>query len=46
VIERQMNGEVHSTYTRDGFTIRMIVPLTHERWPTRAVDAATRSEGA
>ena len=34
VIERQMNGEVHSAYTRDGFTIRMIVPLTHERWPT------------
>jgi PAS domain S-box-containing protein len=46
VIERQMNGEVHSAYTRDGFTIRMIVPLTHERWPTRAVDAATQSEGA
>jgi PAS domain S-box-containing protein len=46
VIERQMNGEVHSAYTRDGFTIRMIVPLTHERWPTRAMDAATRSEDA
>ena len=46
VIERQMNGEVHSTYTRDGFTIRMIVPLTHERWPIRAMDAATGSEGA
>jgi PAS domain S-box-containing protein len=44
VIERQMNGEVHSTYTRDGFSIRMIVPLTHERWPTRAMDAATRQE--
>jgi PAS domain S-box-containing protein len=46
VIERQLNGEVHSAYTRDGFTIRMVVPLTHERWPTRAVDAATRSESA
>ena len=46
VIERQMNGEVRSAYTRDGFTIRMIVPLTHERWPTRAVDAATQSESA
>jgi PAS domain S-box-containing protein len=46
VIERQMNGEVHSTYTRDGFSIRMIVPLTHERWPTRAMDAATQSETA
>jgi PAS domain S-box-containing protein len=46
VIERQMNGEVHSTYTRDGFATRMIVPLTHERWPTRAMDTATRSESA
>ncbi|MGO9045619.1 MAG: PAS domain-containing protein [Xanthobacteraceae bacterium] len=46
VIERQMNGEVHSTFRRDGFSIRMVVPLTHERWPTRAVDAATQSESA
>jgi PAS domain S-box-containing protein len=42
VIERQMNGEVHSAYTRGGFSIRMIVPLTHERWPTRAMDTATQ----
>jgi len=41
VIERQMNGEVHASYTRDGFSIRLIVPLTHERWPTQAVDTAT-----
>jgi PAS domain S-box-containing protein len=46
VIERQMNGEVHSAYTRDGFSIRMIIPLTHERWPTRAMDTATQSESA
>jgi PAS domain S-box-containing protein len=46
VIERQMNGEVHSSYTRDGFSIRMIVPLTHERWPTRAIDTATQPENA
>lgn len=46
VIERQLNGEVHTTYAREGFFIRMIVPLTHERWPTRAVDAATQSESA
>jgi PAS domain S-box-containing protein len=46
VIERQMNGEVHTSYTRDGFSIRMIVPLTHERWPNEAVDAATQSESA
>ncbi len=35
VIERQMNGEVHSSYTREGFSTRLIVPLTHERWPTQ-----------
>jgi PAS domain S-box-containing protein len=46
VIERQMNGEVHPSYTRDGFSMRMIVPLTHERWPTKAVDAATGSDSA
>ena len=46
VIERQMSGEVQPSYTRDGFSIRMIVPLTHERWPTEAVDVATQSESA
>jgi PAS domain S-box-containing protein len=46
VIERQMNGEVQPSYTRDGFSMCMIVPLTHERWPTQAVDRATQSESA
>ena len=46
VIERQMNGEVHTTYTREGFSIRMIVPLTHERWPTEALSAASPTENA
>jgi len=46
VIERQMNGEVHTTYTREGFSIRMIVPLTHERWPTEALAAASPTENA
>jgi PAS domain S-box-containing protein len=46
VIERQMNGEVHTTYTRGGFSIRMIVPLTHERWPTEALPAASPTEDA
>lgn len=40
VIERQMNGEVHPCYTRQGFSMRIIVPLTHERWPVQAADAA------
>jgi PAS domain S-box-containing protein len=35
VIERQMNGEVQRTYSRQGLSVRLIVPLTHERWPTR-----------
>ena len=46
VIERQMNGEVHTTYTREGFSIRMIVPLTHERWPTEALLTASPTENA
>ncbi len=36
VIERQLNGEVHRTFTRSGLTVHMVVPLTHERWPTLA----------
>jgi len=46
VIERQMNGEVHTAYTREGFSIRMIVPLTHERWPTEALLTASPTENA
>jgi PAS domain S-box-containing protein len=34
VIERQMNGDVQRTYSRQGLSVRMTVPLTHERWPT------------
>lgn len=36
VIERQLNGEVHRTFTRSGLTVHMVVPLTHERWPHSA----------
>ncbi len=46
VIQRQMNGEVHTTYTRQGFSIRIIVPLTHERWPTEALSTASATENA
>jgi PAS domain S-box-containing protein len=46
VIERQMNGEVHTSYTREGLSIRMIVPLTHERWPTEEVTSASEAENA
>jgi hypothetical protein len=46
VIERQMNGEVRSQYSRSGFSTRMIVPLTHERWPTEEVATASQAENA
>jgi PAS domain S-box-containing protein len=44
VIARQMNGEVHPSYAREGFSVRMIVPLTHERWPTQQIDAAAPAD--
>src|ERR1700683_2951530 len=37
VIERQLNDEVTRTFKRTGLSVHMIVPLTHERWPTRTV---------
>ena len=44
VIERQMNGEVHASYTHEGLSVRMIVPLAHERWPTEPVAAPAHQE--
>jgi two-component sensor histidine kinase len=46
VIERQMNGELHPTYARAGFSMHMIVPLTHERWPTEETAAPGPAEKA
>jgi two-component sensor histidine kinase len=40
VIERQLNGEVHRTFSRHGLTVHMVVPLTHERWPSPAPASA------
>jgi two-component sensor histidine kinase len=37
VIERQLNGEVHRSFTRNGLSVHMVVPLTHERWPSPGV---------
>ncbi len=34
LIERQLNGEVTRSFGRAGLTVHMVVPLTHERWPT------------
>jgi two-component sensor histidine kinase len=34
VIERQLNGEVTRTFSKKGLAVKMLVPLTHERWPS------------
>ena len=33
VIERQLNGEVHRTFGPEGMDAKLVVPLSHERWP-------------
>jgi PAS domain S-box-containing protein len=46
VIERQMNGDVQRTYSRQGLSVHMTVPLTHERWPTQLPPAGTLEPAA
>ncbi|MGA2891805.1 MAG: HWE histidine kinase domain-containing protein [Xanthobacteraceae bacterium] len=41
VIARQLNGEVTRTFSRKGLTVKMQVPLTHERWPVPATAVAS-----
>jgi two-component system CheB/CheR fusion protein len=36
VIRRQLNGEVTQSFSRKGHSVKIVVPLTHERWPSRA----------
>ena len=36
VIERQLNGEVTRSFTHNGLSLHLVVPLTHERWPAAA----------
>ena len=33
VITRQLNGEMQQSYSPEGLNIRLVIPLTHERWP-------------
>lgn len=33
VIQRQLNGEVIRNFTGSGLSVKLLVPLTHERWP-------------
>jgi two-component sensor histidine kinase len=35
VIERQLNGQVQQEFGPEGLNARLVVPLTHERWPSR-----------
>jgi hypothetical protein len=44
VIQRQLNGEVHATFKPRGLEVRLIVPLTHERWPGRVVRPASEMD--
>jgi PAS domain S-box-containing protein len=46
VIERQLNGEVVRSFTRKGLSVHMVVPLTHERWPSAAAVPAAPSDNA
>ena len=39
VIRRQLNGEVAYSYSRRGLSVKLAVPLTHERWPSRSAQA-------
>ena len=44
VIERQLNGEVSQDFTPDGLDMKLIVPITHERWPGAAVKSIPPDE--
>jgi two-component sensor histidine kinase len=46
VIERQLNGEVQRSYSRSGLSVHLVVPLTHERWPSPIVAVARRPDSA
>jgi PAS domain S-box-containing protein len=35
VIERQLNGQVTRTFGPQGMEARLVMPLSHERWPQR-----------
>lgn len=46
LIERQLNGEVTRSFGRAGLSVHMVVPLTHERWPTAPGLAVVSRQGA
>lgn len=46
VIQRQLNGEVTRSFTSKGLAVKMLVPLTHERWPTPIVPGTGHTKSA
>jgi two-component sensor histidine kinase len=44
VIARQLNGEVQQSYFPEGMDTRLVIPLTHERWPGGAIRAVSADE--
>ena len=46
VIERQLNGVVQRTFSRSGLHVHMVVPLTHERWPSRPAPRERSAQSA
>ena len=46
VIERQLNGQVTRTLGPQGMETRLVVPLSHERWPQRDGQAPVDGEPA
>src|SRR5205807_1946450 len=46
VIERQLNGQVTRTFGPKGMEAKLIVPLSHERWPQRDGPAMVDGEVA
>src|SRR5262249_7674332 len=40
VIERQLNGQVERTFGAEGMEAKLVVPLSHERWPQRPAQSS------
>jgi two-component sensor histidine kinase len=45
VIERQLNGQVQQSFGPEGMDARLLVPLTHERWPSRVAPSLPEQIG-
>jgi PAS domain S-box-containing protein len=45
VIERQLGGEMHRTFGPAGLDARLVLPLTHERWPEQIGQGMGEGDG-